>query len=161
MSLTRSKDERLIFGVCGGLAAALRVHTLVIRIAFVLLGMTWGLGIVAYVLLALLMDDEGAADDDDREVEERMADNGREVLSRIRELGGELREGAREVLAGKGERGPRQRQVGALLLIAGALIVLWSLGLLRWVSVPILVGGAALAIGAWLLLGQSGRPPRP
>ena len=159
MNLTRSNDERLIFGVCGGLSEALRVPPLAVRIGFVLLGMTWGLGVIAYILLALVMD-EDAIDDDERDIEERMSNNGREALSRVRDLGREIGEGTRSVLSGDSERHPRQRQVGIILLSAGALVVVWGLGLLRWVNFPILVGGAALIFGAWLLFGHGGRPPR-
>jgi phage shock protein PspC (stress-responsive transcriptional regulator) len=162
MSLTRSSDDRIIFGVCGGLSESLRVPPLAMRIAFVLLGLTWGLGIIAYILLALLMDDD-AVDDDDRELEDRMAENGREALSRVRELGREVGDGARDLFSRDGDDDPRprQRRAGAVLLIVGALIVLWSLGLLGWVTFPILVGGAALGFGAWLLFGNKGGPSRP
>ncbi len=160
MSLHRSNDERVFFGVCAGLADALRVPPLAMRIAFVLLGLTWGLGVVAYLLLALLMDEEDAGDDE-RELEERMAENGREALARVRELGRDIGDGARGVFNEGERRGPKQRKFGITLLILGVVIVLWSLGLLSWVTVPILIGGAAAGYGGWLLFGNREGPPEP
>ncbi len=163
MSLYRNTDEQLIFGVCAGLAESLRVPSLALRIAFVLLGLTWGLGVVAYVLLALLMDDEGAiADvDDERELEERMAGNGREALSRVRTLGREIGGNAKAAFREGDPDNPRQKKMGVTLLVVGAIIILWALGLLAWVSLPVLIGGVVLAYGAWLLFGNRNDPPRP
>jgi len=50
----RSDSDRMIAGVCGGLANILGLPTAVIRLAFVL-GACFGWGIVAYVVLAIVM----------------------------------------------------------------------------------------------------------
>jgi phage shock protein C len=48
--LERSRDDRVIAGVCGGLGAYFGVDSVLFRIAFVLLVFAGGLGILAYIL---------------------------------------------------------------------------------------------------------------
>lgn len=51
MPLRRSEDDRVIAGVCGGLASALRVDATLIRLAFSLLALAGGAGILLYFAL--------------------------------------------------------------------------------------------------------------
>jgi phage shock protein C len=48
--LERSRDDRVIAGVCGGLGEYFGIDAVLFRIAFVLLVFAGGLGILAYVL---------------------------------------------------------------------------------------------------------------
>ncbi|MDQ7820147.1 MAG: PspC domain-containing protein [Armatimonadota bacterium] len=53
--LTRSPHNRILLGVAGGLAEHLRVDPAVIRALFLLLAFASGIGVLAYVALALLL----------------------------------------------------------------------------------------------------------
>lgn len=55
--LYRSDSERWIGGVCGGLAERLRVDPLIIRAAFVLLGLVFGAGLTVYLVAWILLPD--------------------------------------------------------------------------------------------------------
>jgi phage shock protein PspC (stress-responsive transcriptional regulator) len=55
--LTKSKDAKLL-GVCGGIAEWLGVDPTVVRIATVVVSLFSGIGIVAYIIGALLMPKE-------------------------------------------------------------------------------------------------------
>ena len=57
--LHRSGTDRMWQGVCGGIAAYLGVDATVVRIGFVLLTITGGLGIAAYLAVWLLVPEEG------------------------------------------------------------------------------------------------------
>ena len=59
MGLYRSGSDTIVFGVCGGLAEVLRIRPTVLRIAFSLLGLASGIGIVLYLILALILPLEG------------------------------------------------------------------------------------------------------
>jgi phage shock protein C len=48
--LHRSRDDRVLAGVCGGLGEYFRIDPVLVRIAFVLLIFAGGLGILAYIL---------------------------------------------------------------------------------------------------------------
>ncbi|MFA5178283.1 MAG: PspC domain-containing protein [Candidatus Paceibacterota bacterium] len=54
----RSSTDKIIFGVCGGIAEYLEVDSLAIRIIFLFLAFVGGSGIFVYLILALLMPKE-------------------------------------------------------------------------------------------------------
>jgi phage shock protein C len=56
--LHRSRDDRVVAGVCGGLGEYLGVDAVLFRIAFVLLVFAGGLGILAYVLGWIFLPEE-------------------------------------------------------------------------------------------------------
>ena len=49
--LSRSKKEKVIGGVCGGLANYLNIDPTIIRIALALITLAWGAGLIVYLLL--------------------------------------------------------------------------------------------------------------
>ncbi len=52
--LYRSRNERILFGVCGGLADYFQVDVVLIRLAFFILGLA-GVGIFAYLAAGLVL----------------------------------------------------------------------------------------------------------
>jgi len=55
--LVKSRSNRMICGVCGGVAEYLNIDATIIRIALVLLAFTTT-GIIAYIVAAIIMPDE-------------------------------------------------------------------------------------------------------
>ena len=55
--LCKSNTNRKICGVCGGIAEYLNADPTLIRLAFVIVGMAAGSGILAYLLAAVIMPD--------------------------------------------------------------------------------------------------------
>ena len=53
--LCRSKTDRKIAGVCGGIAEYLNADPTLIRLAFILISMAAGSGLLAYIVAALVM----------------------------------------------------------------------------------------------------------
>jgi phage shock protein C len=63
--LQRSQHERVLFGVCGGLAAYFGVDPTVVRIGFVLAALfpvTSAVSLLGYVVLAVILPEEGNED---------------------------------------------------------------------------------------------------
>lgn len=58
--LYRSRSDRMISGVCGGLGEYLKVDPTLIRLAFVALALAAGPGIPLYVILWLIIPQEPA-----------------------------------------------------------------------------------------------------
>jgi len=58
--LHRSRRERMVFGVCGGLAEHFDLDAVIVRLAFVLTVLAGSAGILAYLILAIVMPDEAA-----------------------------------------------------------------------------------------------------
>ena len=60
--LQRSRSDRMLAGVSGGLARYFDIHPAVFRVGFVVLTLLGGAGILIYAVAALVMPDEGKAD---------------------------------------------------------------------------------------------------
>jgi len=60
--LERSRSDRMLAGVCGGLASYFEIHPAFFRVGFVVLTLLGGAGIVIYLAAALVMPDEGKED---------------------------------------------------------------------------------------------------
>lgn len=56
--LYRSRHNRRIAGVCGGLAAYFGIDAVLLRALFVLISLTGGTGIIIYFLLAIIIPEE-------------------------------------------------------------------------------------------------------
>jgi phage shock protein C len=61
--LRRTKDDRVFGGVCGGLGRYLGIDPVLLRIAFVVLALAGGGGIVAYVVAWILIPEEKPGED--------------------------------------------------------------------------------------------------
>ncbi len=53
--LVRSRSDKMLFGVCGGLADYLNIDPVIIRLLAALLTLWNGVGLLIYVVLALIM----------------------------------------------------------------------------------------------------------
>ncbi len=56
--LYRSREERVIFGVCGGLAERYEIDPSLVRIVFALLVLSAGIGLGLYIVMALVVPEE-------------------------------------------------------------------------------------------------------
>ena len=53
--LLRSTDDRMLFGVAAGLAEYLNIDAVLVRLFFVLLTLTNGVGLLIYLVMAVIM----------------------------------------------------------------------------------------------------------
>lgn len=58
--LMRKRSDQMIFGVAGGIADYLNIDPVIVRLLFVLMALTGGHGILVYLVLTLIMPEEGA-----------------------------------------------------------------------------------------------------
>ena len=56
--LYRSRKNRMICGVCGGIAEYFNIDPTLIRLAWVLFALSAGSGILAYIIAAIVIPDE-------------------------------------------------------------------------------------------------------
>jgi phage shock protein C len=60
--LTRSRDDRMLAGVCGGIAAYLDVDPTIVRLVAVLLGIfSAGTALIGYLIAAIIIPDAAGA----------------------------------------------------------------------------------------------------
>ena len=60
--LERSRSDRMLAGVSGGLASYFEIHPAFYRVGFVVLTLLGGAGMLIYLAAALVMPDEGQED---------------------------------------------------------------------------------------------------
>ena len=56
--LYRSRGQRMVCGVCGGIAEYFNIDPTLIRLAWVLFALSAGSGILAYIIAAIVIPDE-------------------------------------------------------------------------------------------------------
>ncbi|MFN2106099.1 MAG: PspC domain-containing protein [Candidatus Promineifilaceae bacterium] len=58
--LVRTQDDKMLLGVAGGIAQYLAIDPAIVRIAFVLLTLLHGWGLIIYFVMAIIMPVEGS-----------------------------------------------------------------------------------------------------
>ncbi|MBR2823669.1 MAG: PspC domain-containing protein [Clostridia bacterium] len=56
--LHRSSGDKKLAGVCGGVAEYLNLDPVIVRLAWAVLSLGWGAGVVIYLLLAFILPEE-------------------------------------------------------------------------------------------------------
>ena len=56
--LYRSREDRMVGGVCGGIAQHLSVDPTLIRLLYVLFALTGGSGVLAYIIMLVIIPEE-------------------------------------------------------------------------------------------------------
>ena len=151
--LYRSRSDRMLWGVCGGLAKYFDMDPTIVRVIAVLLVFANGLGILAYIILAIVVLLEGSKATTPKEVvemnveemKETANDLGREVHST---LAGE--EGEPEEIAKVRQR--RRNFLGIILIVLGILFLLGSFNLFWWLHWGNLWPLIFVAIGVLIIL---------
>lgn len=134
MRLTRSKSDRVIAGVCGGLAAYLSIDSTLVRLAFAILLFASGIGLPIYVILWIVMPEEDSQSSSDAEIiQKNLGEIGDSVYSGVSRMG-------------------RRGTVGILLVLMGAYFLLNQLGWLNWISGAVFWPLVIIGFGVYLLI---------
>jgi len=114
-NLVRSETDKMVAGVCGGLAAYLDIDPVLVRLAFVVLFLASGIGFAIYLILWIVMPRESTAGESDAVV---MQDN-------IKEL--------KETVSANADKVGRPATVGIVLILLGLFFLFqqfgWAAGL--------------------------------
>ena len=136
--LTRSKTNSMLFGVCGGIGEYFGIDPTLVRLAFVLLTLANGIGLVIYLILAIIMP-SGERFETPSPYENRAQSTWESPMQ-----------------PGKrgNENSDRNRLLGALLLIVGIYLLLDRLSIFRifWWFDELFLPALLILGGGWLLL---------
>ena len=130
--LYRSKSDRMIWGVCGGLAKYFDVDPTLIRIIAVLSIFISGAGIIAYIILAIVVPSESSKA---AEPKDAIKENVEELKKTASELGREIQStftGQGESEETTGVRYRRRNLLGIIIIIIGILVLLSSFNVFWW-----------------------------
>ncbi len=144
--LYRSRTDRMIFGVCGGLGEYFGIDPIIFRGLFLLLVFGGGAGILVYLILAIVIPNNpqpGAAAEYNPEA----------ARQKINEFAQEMKQGAQDLAAqmnhGSGF-GARRSILGLIVVLAGCLLLLDKIlpqAWMRWdIFWPVIIIFAGLAI---------------
>ncbi len=57
--ITKSRKDKQVWGVCGGLAKYFNVDPTLVRLVFVVLALSGGPGVLLYIILGIILPDAG------------------------------------------------------------------------------------------------------
>lgn len=144
--LVRSRTDRMIAGVCGGLGAYLGVDSTWVRLFFVFLALiTNGAGILLYIVLAILMPEAEAAPGSPAQPMQAAADDMAQRMTAASESLGRS-------LGGRTTGAQSALFAGLVLILLGLVFLANNLGLFRWLRGDLIWPLALIALGLALLV---------
>ncbi|HEY9288475.1 MAG TPA: PspC domain-containing protein [Candidatus Dormibacteraeota bacterium] len=139
-TVLRRGSDRVLGGVCSGLAEYFGVDPLFVRIVFVVLTILQGAGILIYFVLWLLMKPP---------VDEP---TGPKLAERLRTMGDEIRSDFRGDAGSGGATVNRTLWLGVILIGLGAYFLISNLGLLNGFRWDLFWPAVLIAIGVFVLV---------
>ena len=135
--LYRSGKDRMIWGVCGGLAQYFDIDPSIVRLIFILAIFCGGLGIVAYIILAIVVPREGSQAG---EPSQTIKENVQEIKDTTQQIGKDIHStlNSREKTAETRENRGCDRHhsagfiFGMVVLVIGIIALLSTTGITRW-----------------------------
>ncbi|MFC2017500.1 PspC domain-containing protein [Chloroflexota bacterium] len=151
--LYRSQSDRMLGGVCGGLAKYFDIDPTIVRIIAVLSVFVSGLGVLAYIIMVIVVPLEGSKVTTPKETVQENVEDIKETAS---ELGREIR----STLAGEEDeseevakmRHRRRNLFGIILIVLGVLFLLASFNLFWWFNWGNLWPLILVAIGVLIIV---------
>lgn len=148
--LKKSRKDKIIDGVCGGLAEHFEVDPVIVRLAFVLFTFVNGLGIILYIILVIIMP---AADKVKMTPKETVNENIKEIGENLKKAGEEMEK--RIDTFDKKQEPSKARWFGTLLILLGLFLLLDRLNMFWWLKRDIIIPVILILLGVWLLISRS------
>ncbi|MBI4234399.1 MAG: PspC domain-containing protein [Chloroflexi bacterium] len=158
--LHKSSTDKVLFGVCGGLAEYFNIDPVLVRVVFILLLFANGIGLLLYLILAILTPRaETAARQPTEVAQENLQTMAREVGEAGRQIGAAVRGAApRGDATGQptGQQGAERRRntIALILIVVGVLILLANIGAFWWFRWGTFWPLVLVAIGVGILIGR-------
>ena len=142
--LYRSRADRVLGGVCGGLGTHFDADPVIFRLVFVLMTVMGGSGILIYIIMLLVIPKEPAP-----APAPEVAPVSADTLPVL--------EAPPEEAASARLRPARGAAAGIILVALGVLFLASNLGLFWWWKWKVLWPVVLVAVGLWLLLRRNGK----
>lgn len=151
--LYRSRTDRILLGVCGGLGKYLGVDPMLIRILFILLTLADGVGLLIYVVLAIVVPSEPGEDvviDRGQKVKE-FAD---EISQKAKEVAGEIKVAVNDVKIGNEKRNNARNIIGIIIIVAGLAMLMdrFFPFYFNWFSWAVIWPALIIVLGVYLIV---------
>ncbi len=146
--LYRSRSDRMIWGVCGGLAKYFNIDPTIIRLIAVLSILVGGGGILAYIILAIVVPLEESTATEPRDV---IKENVEEIKETASGLGREIQSTFTKEETTKAHH-DGLTILGIIIVIIGVLFLLSSLKVLWWFRWSYLWPLILMALGVLIIV---------
>ena len=151
--LYRSRDDRVIAGVCSGLGAYFGIDPTIVRVIAVLSIFVGGLGGVTYIILAIIVPLEGSSATEPGDTIKENVDDIKETAS---EIGRDIQSTyARDRVEAEEETALRSRRfnwLGIAVIVFGVVLLLGNFNVFWWFNWGILWPLPVIAIGILLII---------
>ena len=159
--LYKSRTDKMVFGVCGGLADYFNVDPVLVRIAFVVLTVAGGSGILLYLILAILMPQQETSAVAPGDI---VRENLQSITAEAAEAGRRGVETVSGALGRETARPPetavpdeRRNTLAVILIGVGVLLLLANLGLFSWFDWDTFWPVLLILLGVAVIVGRFGR----
>jgi phage shock protein C len=154
--LYRSDKDRMLFGVCGGLAKYFGIDSSLMRIIVILLALATGIGILVYFIMAFIVPLEGSTKTTPREI---VLDNVEEVKTTAQGLGQNIKDtfSGKQPESQETEKTQAQRRniFGVILIVVGAFLLLGTFGIFHWAFWSVIWPAVLIVIGVVIIVSVS------
>lgn len=139
--LYRSRKDRIIAGVCSGLAKYFGIDPMIMRLIFVLLFFAQGIGFLIYLILWIITPSESYSGPNAKDAaEEKMSENGHSISENIPK---------------KEWHSERRTIVGAILVLIGFVALInYHFPIMAWVKWSLIWPVVLIIIGAIIMFGN-------
>lgn len=145
--ITKSKTDKVIDGVCGGIAEYFGIDSVIVRLVFIVLVFLNGIGLLLYIILVIIMPNAEQAGQPPKET---IQENVQEIGERVKETG----EGLGHAFSKNIEEKHSKRAVwfGIILILLGIFFLLENLHLIPRIDKDLLWPAIIIFVGVWLLI---------
>lgn len=152
--LYRSRNDRILFGVCGGIAEYFSIDPVIVRVLAVLITLAGGAGIITYIVLAIIIPLESSPAKEPRET---VRENVEEIKQTATQMGEQIRT-TFEKKEGQAKDMRRNHStnyfIALILIILGALFLLGNLNFFWWLQWRYLWPLVLIIIGLVIIFGR-------
>jgi phage shock protein C len=152
--LYRSRTDRVLWGVCGGLAKYFDIDPTIVRVVAVLLIFADGLGILAYIILAVIVPLEGSKVTTPREAVKENIEDIKASASEIRSTFEGKDEESTDVVS---RHHGRRTFLGILIVVIGIVILLSNFNLFWWFHWGVFIALVIVVVGLLIIFGTRRR----
>jgi len=144
--LYRSSDDRILAGVCGGIAEYFDIDPVLVRIASVLLGMG-GMGIFAYIILALIVPAHGSSTHGVHDTAEKASEFVEGAAEKVKEVFQDIGANSK----GSRQTGHGRNAIGAIIIGIGVIALLNQIFPSLWFRWHMIWPLALVLAGFWII----------
>ncbi|OGZ34664.1 MAG: hypothetical protein A2174_02540 [Candidatus Portnoybacteria bacterium RBG_13_41_18] len=145
--LYRSQSDKIIAGVCGGLAKYFEIDPILVRAAFILLALINGAGLLVYIIMTIIVPKEPAEGQEmgtsNLNIEEKIKESAQEFKKEAQAFGQNLKD--------KSWLHDKRNVIGFIIIVIG-LIALINQFVPHWFSWSLFWALALVFIGFYIII---------